>query len=394
MTGNLEWTSVTNIKEQSCSIAKCDCVKTWELGQQYAIQLLSDKKDNNNYKLEPGYEARAKRCAAIYAQIYLESLGGKPNLKGRYYWMGLGAFASKTVAAVFNDMVTQAGHSADQIVKLISMGKYDLEGFGISGVHTFAKGNLWLFMDIAVWHFVWNMSPKDFEYCHAQRDTRKYIHIQQPFNNLPWVKSVGKLNYLQTTTQIQGAFLVNLKNIEKIFQSNNDTRQEKFNKSSKELYSHLMNIAVQEQYNILQKIVWNESNVQKGAQQQRKFGLPKAQLILSSDYSIGQDKVIPVRNHTIVSKSSFTRKTEHLSESPVSLPPQGTVVENYQSRMHWISLAAEKYHRLMQSVTGREFLEKELGIIAKWAGSKWSESMFDKLFFKISKESNDGKGGG
>ncbi|WP_157451420.1 DUF2515 family protein [Caldimonas taiwanensis] len=42
---------------------------------------------------------RARRLAAIYARFYPElEDGGKPQWKGRFYWMALGAFASKTVA--------------------------------------------------------------------------------------------------------------------------------------------------------------------------------------------------------------------------------------------------------------------------------------------------------
>lgn len=48
-----------------------------------------------------------------------------------------------------------------------------------------------------------------------------------------------------------------------------------------------------------------------------------------------------------------------------------------------IKVAAGKYHRLMQSDKGRDFLEKELGVIAGWGDSKAE--------FKVGKDSNDGK---
>ena len=51
--------------------------------------------------------------------------------------------------------------------------------------------------------------------------------------------------------------------------------------------------------------------------------------------------------------------------------------------MEWIRKAAEKYHNLMLSDTGREFLEKELAIIAGWGNSKAE--------FKVGRDSNDGK---
>ncbi len=102
MSNSLDWNSKTNISEHSCKDAHCDCLTFWEIYQQEAIKRLSNLQRANNYKLEPGYEARARRIASVYAKIFLEiELGGNKNLLGRYYWMGLGAFASKTVATIF-----------------------------------------------------------------------------------------------------------------------------------------------------------------------------------------------------------------------------------------------------------------------------------------------------
>lgn len=56
-------------------------------------------KRKNLHKLEPGYEARARRIASVYAKIYLEKeKHGNKDLVGRYYWMGLGAFASNNLS--------------------------------------------------------------------------------------------------------------------------------------------------------------------------------------------------------------------------------------------------------------------------------------------------------
>ena len=46
----------------------------------------------------------------------------------------------------------------------------------------------------------------------------------------------------------------------------------------------------------------------------------------------------------------------------------------------------------MQSDAGRGFSEKEMSVIAEWNKSKWNDSLFDKLFTRISQDSNDGKG--
>lgn len=393
MSKNLDWSSDTNIQHQSCSIANCACIKMWEILQQKAMISLSNPKDNNNgFKLEAGYEAKARRCAAIYAQIYLEQLNGKSHLMGRYYWMGLGAFASKTVAAIFDDFIAQLGASADDIIQSLSKKKYNLDNYGISGIHSFAKGNFWLFMDVAVWHFAWNLSPADFEKCHSKRTSENYQHIRKSFDNLPWVKDINQIKYLESTPEIQKAFLTDLKKIEIIFNRYKTNRIAQFTNARTDLFNHLMAIAKQEQWNILQKIVWNDKVVKKGAEMQRIAGIPKAQLILSHEYNPAMPKPARYRHYKVF-PTEFSKKISHLPETPISLPPSGTKSEDYESRMKWINLAAEKYHRLMQSEVGRAFLETEIKVIAQWDKSKWNESLFDRVLFKISQDSNDGKGG-
>lgn len=72
--------------------------------QQYAYMQLSFASRNGQTAVfSPSPIARAKTIAGIYARFYLEQEKyGNPKLMGRYYWMGLGAFASKTVAFSFS----------------------------------------------------------------------------------------------------------------------------------------------------------------------------------------------------------------------------------------------------------------------------------------------------
>lgn len=364
------------------------------------MTLLSNKKDNQNYRIEPGYEARARRIASIYARIYLEMFPFTFNqsvtaatYSGRFYWMGLGAFASKTVAAVFDHIVSKTGSNADALIKSISSDHYNLDSFGVSGIHTFAKGNLWLYMDISVWHFVWAKSSEDFKICINNRDTTTYKKVKSSLYNFPWSSCLTTINNLKATDEIRNAFRI-LPDIEKIFKTNTN-KNNKFKKASNLLLEHLLQIANQEQINILQKIVWNDPIVRNGADVQRKAGIPKAELILSSEYDGTIKKIHAVRGNVYSYETEFGKKIKSLPESPISTPPNGTKVENQDSRMRWINLAAQKYHRLMLSDVGRPYLEKELRTIAGWNTSKWDDglSQFDKLFIKIGKESNDGKGG-
>ena len=383
MTG-LGWEGKTNTEENSCKDLQCDCLTYWEIHQQEAMKRVSNLKDakKNLYKLEPGYEARARRIASVYAKIYLEQENhGNKQLIGRYYWMGLGAFASKTVAAVFKHGLTTWGY------------KWVPIGLIRDPVHSFAKGNLWLFMDIAPWHYAWSMSPSSFNICRTQRNVSKFTHIKEEVRNVPWSSCLPIIKHLQSTTEITQAF-GKLPKIEGVFKEKGMARREKFKVAKDDLMEHLLAIAVQEQRNILQELVWKDWKVQKQADLQSFTRLPDSTLVLSSDYSV--DAVKPVRKSTGILPSDYNPQDrervyqgrhagvlDKLPESVYSEPLAHTKVQDYDSRMEWITEAAKKYHRLMLSDTGRPFLEKELAIIATWGKSKAD--------FVVGKDSNDGK---
>nr|WP_218954012.1 hypothetical protein [Acinetobacter sp. C15] len=330
------------------------------------ISNLKDKR-KNLHKLEPGYEARARRIASVYAKIYLEKeKHGNKDLIGRYYWMGLGAFASKTVAAIFKHGLTAWGY------KWIPLGVIR------DPVHTFAKGNLWLFMDIAPWHYAWSMSSQSFNQCRTQRDVSKFTHIKEEVLNIPWSSCLPIIKHLQSTTEITQAFW-KLPKIESVLKRKGFSRSENFKDAEKDLMKHLLAIAVQEQRNILQELVWKDWKVQAQATLQSYTKLPDSTLILSSDY--GVDAVKPDKHGSY--KDRHAGVLDKLPESVYSEPLAHTKVQDYDSRMEWIQKAAEKYHTLMLSDTGRPFLEKELAIIAGWGNSKAD--------FIVGKDSNDGK---
>ncbi len=381
---DLDWTGLTNTTENSCKTLKCDCLTYWEIHQQEAMKRVSNLKDQrkNQYKLEPGYKARAKRIASVYAKIYLErEIHGNKQLMGRYYWMGLGAFASKTVAAIFKHGLTAWGY------------KWIPIGIVRDPVHSFAKGNLWLFMDIAPWHYAWSMSAQSFNDCREIRNVSKFTHIKEEIRNLPWSKCLPTIKHLKSTPEIERAFGY-LPKIESTFKRKGISRRDNFLKAKNELFKHLMAIAIQEQRNILQELVWVDWKVQKQATLQKYTKLPDSTLVLSSDYSV--EAVKPVRDSNRILPSAYNAQDQKkvyvgrhksvlnkLPESVYSTPLAHTQVHDYDSRMEWITEAAKKYHRLMLSDTGRPFLEKELAIIAGWGNSKAE--------FKVGRDSNDGK---
>ncbi|WP_447500728.1 DUF2515 family protein [Acinetobacter oleivorans] len=382
MSGSLDWDSNTNTTENSCKTVQCDCLTFWEIYQQEAIKRVSNLKSANHYKLEPGYEARARRIASVYARIYLEQeISGTKLFRGRYYWMGLGAFASKTVAAIFKHGLTAWGYKWAPVISGAIGGVLTapvISSMIRDPVHSFAKGNLWLFMDIAPWHYAWSASSASFKNCMKARKVSGFKHIKKEVENLPWSNSLSVIKQLGWTDQIEEGFGY-LPDIENTFKRAGKTRNDNFKTASKNLFDHLMAIAVQEQYNILQELVWKEWKVQKQASLQRITGLPDSTLVLTSDY--GVDAVKPNKQGQY--KGRHAGVLSQLPETVYSEPLEGTQVEVYDSRIKWIKVAASKYHRLMQSDKGRDFLEKELGVISGWGDSKAE--------FKVGKDSNDGK---
>ena len=370
MSGNsLDWRSKTNVNMGSCRSAQCNCIQFLQIYQQEAMKRVSNLVSTNNYELEPGYEARAKRIASVYAKIFLETeVGGDPTLLGRYYWMGLGAFASKTVAMVFSAFRSQTAY-------LTGMLNSD------DALNAFAKGNLWLFMDISVWHYLWSASPTSFAKCKGQRNTQNFVDLRTSMNNMPWSSSLSKLNYLRVTPEINSAFGL-LPSIESKFKANK-TLDLKFQAAKTELLKHILYVAVQEQKNILQKIAWEDASLQTNVKSQRGWFLSKVSinqtLALSSDYNVNTLKT----RRRGTGRGRLGGDAKSLPEDPWSAPPKGTVLENYDSRMVWINKVAKKYHRLMLDTDGREFLISELRVIATWGNSRETGWIFPS--------SNEGK---
>lgn len=380
---SLDW-SFTNLEEQSCKPVKLECSPFWEYWQQEAIKRMSNLQDEekNIYKIEPGYEARARRIAAIYAKIFLETEAyGNEKVRGRYYWMGFGAFASKTMGMVFSHFGTAIGFKV-----------------GIrEAANVFAKGNFWLFMDLAPWHYAWSACPKSFESCFESRDTESFEHLKEVMTNLPWFNDVPiDIRKMNKTKEIENAF-IKVKEIESIFLNEPDDF-EKYKLAAKKLREQLSAIGDQEQRNILQDLVWKNGSVKFGSWATRWFGwtgaLPSTTLVLSSDYdveAVKKVKYIIVNPETKESmeytKVGSERHQDTLSqiEDDVYIPPlPETIAEEEDSRMAWINVAANRYHALMSDEKGQPFLYDELKIIAGWE--------FDQTDLKyIDRASNDGK---
>ncbi|MDR3029204.1 MAG: hypothetical protein LBV35_12210 [Acinetobacter sp.] len=317
-------TSTTNQKQDSCTEVSLSCDHLWSMAQQFAYARLCNKKEGNKIVLSRIYNTRAKRIAATYARFYLETeVGGNPKLKGRYYWMALGAFASKTVACSLNDPRVAAIQTV-------------FEGLG--------KGNFWLFMDVACWHWYWSNYPRSFNVCATKRDAEQCVpQVKAVLDKLPWateaLKAVQRFKY---NDNIKEGMLKVQEFEQTVSRTERPTIQ----------FEHLMAVANHEQGNVLQPLIYEDKDFAKWVGRQRRPGLkqisPTLRLVFSHACSTDDSRL-------------------------ESVAPDDTILENFKSRMDWIKNAAKQFHDLMQGTKqeiDKVYMEQELKTIASWVNHK------------------------
>lgn len=224
---------------------KVTCENLWTLAQAHAIKRLTTQRKEyylfgeRKWVLVGDFSTRAARIAGVYASFYLEKEdGGREELKGRFYWMGLAAFASKQVMCGLN--FTKLVNTALPVTRpVVDIGK---NGLG--------KGNFWLFQDIFCWHWFYSKYPNKFFDCSGERNSNTFDgKIRESVKKLPWAKeSLEVIDNLKVKPEIKSAFLM-VKDIE-------STTSGKVRQSLQ--YDSLLKIANHEQLNILQPLIYND----------------------------------------------------------------------------------------------------------------------------------------
>ncbi len=315
--------------KQHTITANCDLL--WSQAQQFSYLRLSDKKGNGQYKLIGLYAARARRIAATYARFYLETeAGGDPSKRGRYYWMALAAFASKTVACLLDTFQIQSAYLVGNITPLDA--EEVANGLG--------QGNLWLYSDIAPAHWFYNHYPHHFFSGMACIDKRHANQLESPVkqavNDLPWAsKSLDKVDHFQATSHLIEGFRYVVQ-IEKMVPSK---RREDIQ------LKHLMAIANHEQDEVLQPLIYEDPIFKKWLVRERtywRWAAPTYQIV-------------------------FTHACSTRNPQLKSVAPDDMVVEDFESRMKWIEKAATLFHDLMLGRT--DHMVDELATIARWVDS-------------------------
>ena len=312
--------ATTNTTPDSCVKVECDCNTMWSMAQQYSYLRLSDETEPFKSKLVKNYAVRARRIAATYARFYLEKEdGGEATKKGRFYWMALGAFASKTVACTL-----EAWQVRTQATLLSSKTR---DGLG--------KANFWLFCDISGWHWYYCKYPNTFDRCLDSRNATTYAKaVKTQVAKLPWSgEALPKIKQMAGSSHVRTGF-AKLKE----FENQSDVRR----RPAIQL-AHLLAIADHEQGVILQPLIYDDKDFVYWLELQRnpwvRWASPALELVFSSACS-----------------------TENLALKSVA--PTETKLESLKSRMDWIGKAAQRFHDLMQ--TDRSYMEDELRTMAAW----------------------------
>lgn len=322
----------TNDKECSVHEVVLGCDKLWAMGQEEAIRRLSKKRSSasSKYELISDFSARAARIAAAYASFYLEQgEDGKPELKGRFYWMGLAAFASKQVKCGL-DFIPNDPYlllTPPLVQPPLRIGKNSL-----------GKGNFWLFQDIFVWHWFYSKYPKQFDECAPERNARSCEgQIKTNIDSLPWADdALGILVNLHVTDELKSGFKA-IKETETM--SLGEARRRK-------QFDSLMAIADHEQRKILQPLIYQDVPFRATLKMQAGFEWAP---------------FVPVRVAAF-STACDIKEPEHR----VQMSEGDLYDEN--DRMKFISSIAQQYHYLMG--TQEAYMEREIRAISTWANTQ------------------------
>nr|WP_314877672.1 hypothetical protein [uncultured Pseudomonas sp.] len=334
-------TFTTNTDPNSLVTVVFGCEHLWAMGQCRAIEVLSVEKycptTGAELELVADFSARAARIAAAYARFYLElEEGCNPELKGRFYWMGLAAFASKQVMCGldFVKEVSTYTKPVSEYYPPVWLGQKGLE----IGKDSLGKGNFWLFQDIYVWHWFYANYPEMFAKCSEERDASKYP--AKALNNLkemPWAEeSLSIMGNFSINEYLRGGF-------DKIAKCEASAPGERKRNLQ---FSSLMDIADHEQRKVLQPLIYKDIWFQGvlSAQQAMEFvpGFPKRLAAFSAACDVDDE------------------------ELKVQMNEGDLYVEN--DRMGFIKKIVIRYHDLMNDKA--DYMEYEIRAISSWNAAK------------------------
>jgi hypothetical protein len=327
-------TFTTNTDKDSHKEKVTACSLLWAKGQMAAINRLTHQKKSffsgsTTPELVADYSARAARIAATYARFYLEQEEGcKPALKGRFYWMGLAAFASKQVKCgldfIPSEPVLILTPTPAQVPMRI-------------GKNYLGKGNFWLFQDIFVWHWFYANHPEQFTSCAPERNAQSYPpEVKAMVNDLPWA---GDTLPIISNFNITSYVLTGFNEI-----AATETATDLESRRAAQRRS-LLAIADHEQRKILQLLIYND---------------------LAFKLTLDGQELAEVLPFTPKRLAAFSTACDVDNESLKVSMKEGDLY-NETDRMKFIVQIANQYHYLMGAKT--EYMEGQISAISDWSQS-------------------------
>ncbi|WP_133646637.1 DUF2515 family protein [Paraburkholderia flava] len=367
MPTHLEVTGPTNPTPDTRVDLRCDCHAIWTLAQQFVMRqivthapvceampdyregdprIVNKQLDKSPPEFVSNFAVRARRIAAAYAAVYLEDFHlGKKDQIGRFYWLGLGAFAAKQVAVTLEWPLLQS-------TKFTTT--YKLLG----------QGNLWLFNDVLPWFYGYAAGADTFATCAKERHSDKFMEpTKKSFRRQLDYETViahtpmerdGKtgaviddhLGYLQCTPLVAQGF-AKVTDWEKA-----DSRGR-----PKAAFQHLLLIAQHEQGEVLQGLIYDNAIFQAGLDLQSALLSKKptdnpVMAVAMGPVGITAFELSILAHATIPGLQLVLRAEDNTSNMDYrSDAPDGIVLQNYLERMRWITNAAGKYDKLMRNRT-------------------------------------------
>lgn len=323
----------TNTTKDSLVTLEYGCGKLWGDGQLQAIAALTVSKTcpiRGQYtELVKDFGARAARIAAAYARFYLEQESGcNTALKGRFYWMGLAAFASKQVKCGL-DFIKTASHFSFAAGPLAEAPLW-------IGKNSLGKGNFWLFQDIYVWHWFYANHPAMFKDCSEERNADDYEkNVISVLRKMPWAdEALEIVKNFKVNDYVRAGF----KAVE-AFEAATD-----FEAKRAAQFESLLQIANHEQRMVLQPMIYNSVLFRRVLDVQQKMEFVPW---------------LPQRLAAFSTACDVENKDEKVQMT------EGDLYDENE-RMSFITDIAENYHKLMDERLG--YMEGQISSISTWAG--------------------------
>ena len=380
--------AMTSKEANTCVTCIVTCEDQWSIMQMKALEKMAEEVEGEiGLIFVENAIRRAKRAAGNYAQLFLDDEG--TDKAGRFYWPGLAAFAAKQVA--------DGLRIADGFIDGESRSVFGAGRFAAAVTYYYlAKGNLWLFLEVAPWHLFYRQyGAKSFNHCSERRDFKTYdAPVKAMIEPLPWATGpnenlikklrkralLGNFDHPISSPPLKdGAALAEIndcrmtKHLRKAFQhiqayENTDDLKKKQERAYKAAWASLQH----EQELHLQRMVYDHLEFQSAlAKNDWARGIPGLGWLLGAT-----DPTLFFHSEPAVDDEIYERDVAPygitLEEITARMEADEGPLYDSVERMKYVKKIMDKYHRLMTGVVGvegkpphREYMVGQIRVIAR-----------------------------